>query len=189
MNSSQLRHFARSGAESFAGDPLYVSCIPDEKERKKVLYHLLMVRLSISNREDILVVDEKKRGLCVFRPAGQKYSIGDFFRCFNTLPLITRYILPAMRILSFSNRLDHSVFGENTLLVEPVFVVPEYQGQGVATGLISQKTEEFRKAGIPCGLMTQNKNNVGFYKKLGFHVIKKESVERYGFDNYYMKTE
>ncbi|MBC5649106.1 GNAT family N-acetyltransferase [Christensenella tenuis] len=188
MKKSQLKYFARLGAESFAEDPLYVSYIPRKTRRKKFLYHLMMVRLAVSNREDILVADKQGRGLCVFRSAAKKYSAGDFLRCVNTLPLMTGYLLPSMRILSFSNKLDTAVFGENTLLIEPVFVGPDYQGQGVATRLISEKMKELLEAGIPCGLMTQNGNNVGFYEKLGFRVIKKESAAPHGFHNYYMKA-
>ena len=78
------------------------------------------------------------------------------------------------------------MFPDNTLLIEPVFVGKEYQGQGVATALIKKGIAELVPMGYNLGLETQNAGNIPLYEKLGFKVVSKQSLKKGRVDNYSM---
>lgn len=60
---------------------------------------------------------------------------------------------------------------ENKFFVNQLYVLPEYQGKGIGTKLMSIAEEEARKNNfdkIWLGVMTENIPSVKWYKKLGF---------------------
>ena len=87
------------------------------------------------------------------------------------------------------SHLDSKVFDEKTLIISPVFVDPKHQGRGIATQMIKAGIEEFVPQGYKIGLETQNPDNVGFYEKLGFKIIKEEFYKLEKIHNYYMVYE
>ena len=94
-----------------------------------------------------------------------------------------------LKTLMAYSHLDVKVFPKNTYIISPVFVAPEHQGKGIATKLIKQGIEELTAKGYKLGLEAQDKENVKFYEKLGFKVIKHDYWKREGIDNYYMMYE
>ena len=85
--------------------------------------------------------------------------------------------------------LDSKVFDKKTKIISPVFVDPKHQGKGIAKEMILKGIEEFVPQGYKIGLEAQNPDNVGFYEKLGFKVIKSEFYKREKIHNYYMVYE
>ena len=85
--------------------------------------------------------------------------------------------------------LDVKVFPKNTLIISPVFVDPKHQGKGVASSLIKQGIADLTAKGYKLGLEAQDPDNVKFYEKLGFKVIKHEHWKRENIHNYYMMYE
>ena len=73
--------------------------------------------------------------------------------------------------------------------ISPIFVLPEHQGKGIATKLIKKGIEDLTAKGYKLGLEAQNPENVKFYEKLGFKVIKHDHWKRENIDNYYMMYE
>ena len=96
------------------------------------------------------------------------------------------YLPKTIKTLMAYSHLDVKVFPENTYIISPVFVAPEHQGKGIASKLIKQGIADLTAKGYKLGLEAQDKDNVKFYEKLGFKVIKHDFWEREGIDNYYM---
>lgn len=185
MDRKTLKYFARMAAESYIDDPVHKYATKDKEKRKKYVYHFMMERLSTSNREDIIYIDEKMRGICVWRDAHNDYTMIDFLRCPNWFFLAV-YAPNTFRTLKAYSHLDSKVFPKGTLLISPVFVGKEYQGQGVATSLIRRGIEELVPKGYKLGLEAQNPDNVRFYEKLGFKTVKYVYFEKEKIHNYYM---
>ena len=82
--------------------------------------------------------------------------------------------------------LDSKVFPENTLIISPVFVDVNHQGKGVASKLIRQGINDLASKGYNLGLEAQDPENVKFYEKLGFKVLKHDHWKRENIHNYYM---
>lgn len=185
MNRKTLKYFARMAAESYVNDPVHVYATKSEKIRKKYVYHFMLERLSTSNREDIIYVDEQNRGLCVWRDAHNEYNVFDFLLCPNWV-FLAFYIVNTFKTLKAYSHLDAKVFEKNTLIISPVFVDVNHQGQGIATKLIKQGIKDLVPQGYKLGLEAQNPENVAFYEKLGFKTVKHEYWKSERIHNYYM---
>ncbi|MBQ2694927.1 MAG: GNAT family N-acetyltransferase [Clostridia bacterium] len=185
MDRKTLKYFARMAAESYINDPVHSYATKNEKIRKKYVYHFMLERLSTSNREDIIYVDEQNRGICVWRDAHNDYTMFDFLLCPNWF-FLAFYWVNTFKTLKAYSHLDSKVFEKNTLIISPVFVDKNHQGQGIATELIKRGIRELVPQGYKLGLETQNPENVGFYEKLGFKTVKYDYWKSEKIHNYYM---
>ncbi len=180
-----IKYYARMAAESYVNDPVHSYATKFVKIRKKYVYHFMMERLSTSNREDIIYFDEQGRGLCVWRDAHNEYTMFDFLLCPNWV-FLAFYFVNTFKTLKAYSHLDSKVFEKNTLIISPVFTDVNHQGKGVATELIKRGIRELVPQGYKLGLEAQNPDNVPFYEKLGFRVIKHDYWKSEKIHNYYM---
>ncbi len=185
LDRETLKYYARMAAESFVNDPVHCFANKNVERRKKFVYHFLLERLTSSNKCDVFYVDDEGRGLCVWRDAHNEYTVIDFLKCPNWV-FLCYYIDATVKTLMAYSHLDSKVFEKNTLIISPVFVDPKHQGKGIAKEMIKKGIEEFVPQGYKIGLETQNPDNVGFYEKLGFKVIKEEFYKLEKIHNYYM---
>lgn len=185
MTRKQLEYYARMAAESYVNDPVHVYATKNEKKRKRYVYHFMIERLSTSNREDIIYFDEEHRGICIWRDAHNDYNMFDFLLCPNWVFLML-YPVRTIKTLKAYSHLDSKVFPENTKIISPVFVDPNHQGKGIATKLIKRGIADLVPQGYKLGLEAQNPDNVKFYEKLGFRVLKYVYFESEKIHNYYM---
>lgn len=185
LTRKQLEYFAKMAAEAYVNDPVHSYVTKNETLRKKFVYHFMIERLATSSREDIIYTDEENRGICIWREAHNEYGVLDFLRCPNWVFLYFYWPKTIKTLMAYSH-LDVSVFPENTLIISPVFVDPQHQGKGIATKLIKQGIADLTAKGYKLGLEAQNSDNVKFYEKLGFRVIKHDYWKREKIDNYYM---
>ena len=185
MDRKTLKYFARMAAESYVDDPVHTYATKSVKRRKKFVYHFMMERLATSNREDIIYVDEQNRGICIWRDAHNEYDVFDFLMCPNWVFLVV-YLWHTIKTLKAYSHLDSKVFEKNTLIISPVFVDKNHQGQGIATELIKKGIRDLVPQGYKLGLEAQNPDNVAFYEKLGFKVIKHDYWKSEKIHNYYM---
>lgn len=185
MTRKQLEYYARMAAESYVNDPVHVYATKNEKKRKRYVYHFMIERLSTSNREDIIYFDEEQRGICIWRDAHNDYNMFDFLLCPNWVFLML-YPVRTIKTLKAYSHLDSKVFPEKTKIISPVFVDPKHQGKGIATKLIKQGIKDLVPQGYKLGLEAQNPDNVKFYEKLGFRVLKYVYFESEKIHNYYM---
>lgn len=185
LDRKTLKFYARMAAESFVDDPVHSYATKNIERRKKFVYHFLLERLTSSNNCDVFYVDDENRGLCVWRDAHNEYTVIDFLKCPNWV-FLCYYIDSTFRTLMAYRYLDSKIFDKKTKIISPVFVDPKHQGKGIAKEMIKKGIEEFTAQGYKIGLEAQNPDNVGFYEKLGFKVIKEEFYKREQIHNYYM---
>lgn len=188
LTRKQLKYFARMAADSYINDPVHSYATKNERIRKKYIYHFMLERLATSAREDIIYLDEENRGICVWRQAHNEYDLFDFLMCPNWI-FLALYLPNTVKTLMAYSHLDVKVFPENTLIISPVFVSVEHQGKGIATSLIKQGISDLTAKGYKLGLEAQNSDNVKFYEKLGFKVIRHDHWKKENIDNYYMMYE
>lgn len=188
FSRKELKYWARMAADCYINDPVHAYATKDVEKRREYVYHFMMERLSTSNREDLIYVDEENRGICVWRDAHNSYTTFDFLMCPNWVFLV-KYLPSTVRTLKAYSHLDENVFEKNTLIISPVFVDPKHQGKGIASKLIKKGIEELVPQGYKLGLEAQNPDNVPIYEHLGFKVIKYEYYESEKIHNYYMVYE
>ena len=177
LDEKTLNEMAYMAAEAYMEDPVHKNCTRVPAVRKRFLYHFMMERFSSSNGSDFIYLDKEKRGMCIWRDAKNDYTVFDFLKCPHWIFLVLYWISTVRTLIIYSRR-DLSVFPDNTLLIEPVFVGKEFQGRGIATKLIRQGIEDLVPLGYNLGLETQNPDNITLYEKLGFKVISKQTLKR-----------
>lgn len=185
LDKKTLKNMALMAAEAYMEDPVHKNCTKVPAIRRRFLYHFMMERFSSSNGTDYIYLDKEKRGMCIWRDAKNDYTAFDFLKCPHWIFLVI-YWISTVRTLIIYGRRDLSVFPDNTLLIEPVFVGKEFQGKGIATDLIKLGIADLVPLGYRLGLETQNSDNLSLYEKLGFKVISKQTLKKGKIYNYSM---
>lgn len=185
LDKKTVKKMALMASEAFSDDPVHKHCTKVRRIRKRFLYHFMMERFSASNGEDIIYLDKDNRGMCIWRDAKNDYTVTDFLKCPHWIFLVVYWISTVRTLIIYSRR-DLSVFPDNTLLIEPVFVGKDYQGKGIATALISEGIDELSSLGYNLGLETQNPDNLPLYEKLGFKIISEQTLKKGKIFNYSM---
>lgn len=184
-----LKKYAEMASEAFMEDPVYKYVTKKEKTRKKVIYHRILSRLYISRETDLFYFDEEDRGLLVLRHVNDEYKPEMFMKVPNYKEMF--FVIP--HLIKFSGVTGHfdnkKYMDENTYIVSPIFVAKEHQGKGVGLKLLERAKKDMAEKGFKLGLDTQNPDNVAFYEKAGFKVLKHEFYDKEQVDNYYMVWE
>lgn len=188
LSKDELKYFAKMAGEAYVNDPVHSYATKHVKLRKKFVYHFMMERLSTSNGEDYFYIDDKNRGVCVWRKAHNEYTVLDFFKCSHWLFLWLCWP-NTLRTLAAYSDLDVKKFDDNAWIISPVFVAPEHQGKGIAAELITKSMYDLREMGYSFGLEAQDEKNVKYYEKLGFRVFEKAYFKRGNITHYYMKRD
>ena len=190
ISNDTLKKYAKIASEVFMEDPVYMQVSKNEKIRKTVIYHGVLIRLYDSrNNGDLFYIDEQERGILVLRNVDRELQFSQFMKCpnFMALFLLLPYVLKLFSIIGqFDNK---AILGENSYVVSPIFVAKEHQRKGVAANLIKKAVAELVPQGYKIGLDTQNPVNVEKYEKMGFKLVKHEFLEKEQIDNYYMVIE
>lgn len=189
ISLKELKFYAKQASAAYVNDPVYVFACKNEKIRKKFIYHWLLLRLNSSRKKDIFYFDDEKRGLLILREAHYDYTMLQFLKCPNWVFLVLYWPITMKTLLAYSHLDNSEIFDEKTYIISPVFVSKEHQGKGIATRLIKMGLEDMREKGLKVGLETQNPENVGFYEKLGFRVVKEEYYKLEKIKNFYMLNE
>lgn len=189
VSRKTLKYYAKMASEAYVNDPVYVFACKNEKIRKRFIYHWLLLRLNSSRKKDIFYFDEEKRGLLILREAHYDYTMLQFLKCPNWPFLVLYWPLTLKALLAYSHLDNSEIFDDRTYIISPVFVGKEHQGKGVARKLINMGLEDMRSKGCKVGLETQNPDNVAFYEKFGFTVVKEEFYKLEKIHNYYMLAE
>lgn len=189
ISLKELKIYAKAASEAYINDPVYVFACKNENIRKKFIYHWLLLRLNSSRKKDIFYFDDEKRGLLILREAHYDYTMLQFLKCPNWVFLVLYWPITLKALLAYSHLDNSEIFDEKTYIISPVFVSKEHQGKGIATRLIKMGLEDMREKGFKVGLETQNPENVGFYEKLGFRVVKEEYYKLEKIKNFYMLSE
>ncbi len=188
LSKDKLRYFAKMAGRAYVNDPVHSYATKNPARRVKFVYHFMMERLNTSNGEDYFYIDDEERGVCVWRRAHNEYGVIDFLKCPDWLYLY--WFWPnTLRTLFAYSPLDVKVFDEDTWIISPVFVDPEFQGRGIATELITRSMEDLSKLGYKFGLEAQDESNVRYYEKLGFKTVKTVRYEKGNITHYYMVHE
>lgn len=185
LDKKTVKKMALMASEAFSDDPVHKNCTKVRRIRKRFLYHFMMERFSTSNGEDIIYLDKDNRGMCIWRDAKNDYTVTDFLKCPHWIFLVVYWISTVRTLIIYSRR-DLTVFPDNTLLIEPVFVGKDYQGKGIATALIREGIDELSSLGYNLGLETQNPDNLPLYENLGFKIISEQTLKKGKIFNYSM---
>ncbi len=184
LDAPPSRLLAEAMSRAFHHDPAWTYLIPDEARRLRLLPSFFNIVLRYSQRYGELYTTESCTGAACWLPPG------------NTNPLLRRLIrigihdarlgidlgwsgfrrYMAMEACSAAVH-QRSVTGDHWYLWM-LGVDPAHQQQGVGGMLIQPVLERADNDELPCYLETSNEQNIAFYHKHGFTVVREGAVPK-----------
>jgi ribosomal protein S18 acetylase RimI-like enzyme len=179
--SEQVSSLCELLAQAFSLDPLWLSLLPIDTERKRVLrlFYGHMLKIGFLYGE-IRVAGDPPAGLAVWLPPGREIvSFGMDVRAGGVRllggvrPAVLRR---AMAMEAGINRTHRTLLREPHLVLALLAVAPAERGRGIARALLADGLERAVWAGTPVYLETQNEAHIAFYERFGFRVAAKSPV-------------
>lgn len=138
---------------------------------------------------------QKKSGQVVVAKDGNQIigvmRMVEWPQCQNSIPRWFELLLPLifarkaiLRLLKF-----RSIWGKHDPQkphwhIDPLGVLPERQGQGIGSLLLTYFCEHIDKLGMPAYHETDVEANVRLYKRFGYEIIEEEPI--FSFNNWFM---
>jgi len=167
---------------AFHNDPMYLHIFPDSDERSHSLCLLWDALLSYSLRFGEAYTTPGVDGVVCWLTPGNT-SIG-FLRALRTGFGIQQAVIrfnsdSRKRFLPIVNHADkthNSIMTNRHWYLWLLGVEPESQGQGIGGSLIKPVLDKADAENIPVYLETETAENVVFYEKRGFEVVREDSI-------------
>lgn len=180
LGKSNLKRLTDLATRAFFGDPYYVSVIPDERKRRKLLlnYFRLVLKVVLDNGFIFSTDSEGRDFVTCFPPSLAKRSfLKGLAKFLKIVPsLIGFYSKKPLRVLARIYREGSRYSDESVKDLPPhwylgyVVVDPDFQGQGRGKNLIDAMKQMVIKHNY--GMVTNSEEEIfGFFTKLGFEIF------------------
>ncbi|GAP07794.1 acetyltransferase [Anaerolinea thermolimosa] len=175
-----LHQAAQVLADAFFDDPLMVHYLPDPQKRRALLPGVLGVYTRIAIRQGLALTTPGLEGVALWMPPGKTdSSLWDYFLASLGM-LDLRFVFMAWRRLReiepFVERLHHECLPQPHWYLAVLGVRPGAQKQGTGTRLIAAGLERADRDALPSYLETMSEENVAFYQKRGFQVVRRVTL-------------
>jgi GNAT superfamily N-acetyltransferase len=163
--------------QAFYDYPIFSYIIPNEAYRKRNLSYIcrFLLGLGFINGE-IFAPSENLEGVSVWFLSSKAYSSRiDAFRA-GLLSLFLHFDTKTIRRLIEIGKIKRinreKILKGSFCLCDMIGVNPFMQKQGIGRQMLEAKLQEFDKEKVPCYLETSKVENVDYYKKFGFTLIR-----------------
>lgn len=175
-----LHQAAQVLADAFFDDPLMAHYLPDPQKRRAFLPGVLGVYTRITLWHGLALTTPGLEGVALWMPPNQKNtSLWDYFLASLGM-LDLRFVLIAWRRLReiepFVERLHHECLPQPHWYLAVLGVHPGTQKRGVGSRLIAAGLERADRDALPSYLETMSEENVAFYQKRGFQVVRQVTL-------------
>lgn len=175
----QITEAASVLAGSFLDDPNHRHLFPEEKTRARILPHeFSAVCRALVDSGHIYAASQNGTigGIAIWVPPDEfPFSLR---RQVRTLPYILRILTISprsiKRVMQLATSIEESHPEQPYWYLLAVGVEPSMQGQGIGTRLLKPILERADEAGERCFLETASKQNVAWYRGLGFEISESE---------------
>lgn len=184
LDATQLAQSGGVLARAFQEDPLMVHYLPEPRRREQVLPGLMLSSLRYCHFYGELWTTRALEGVACWLPPGRtEMTLWGLLRAgLGTVsPLIGLKALWAIRrIEPLVDRIHKAAMPAPHWYLMVLGVDPAAQGQGIGARLVTSMLERAHAAGLSCYLETMTEQNVNFYRKLGFEVVREADLTRTG---------
>ena len=165
--------------QAFFDDPLVCYIFPESNFRRMFISWVYERWIRLLMKFNTVFVDEEVRGVAVCVPP----------RLFPHIPLQYQIkagllgVIPRLGIRNFwkpfrvyldSQKRTRSEVTKPSWILDILGVQPEYQGKGVGSALVQHLINCAKHDNVPVYVITHKEQNIKFYEKNGFNLIKKE---------------
>jgi ribosomal protein S18 acetylase RimI-like enzyme len=171
-------------AQAFHDDPYWKYSIPNPENRRKALERLFRVSVSFAVQQgEVYASSSNFEGVAVWLPPGKSMKTSDAIRIGWWNMFSTLYFSGfqgfgrIMRVLdTFEERQKQDAPPRYWYLMQ-VGVRPELQSKGFGSQLLTPMLERCDREREMCYLETATPENVGFYQKRGFQIIREAPIK------------
>lgn len=181
ISRENFQESGRLSAAAFYQDPAWIHILPEESQRRRITPFIqsafLKVEIAHGARPRAAFLDGRLAGLALWFPPG--LGPAPLWRWAPRLGEISSFlarpaaVLRSLRLLEPVDRLRP--VDSNTWYLRLLAVGPAFQGKGVGGTLLTEGLQTAERERKRVYLETFNENNVAYYEKHGFAVLKKES--------------
>ena len=173
---------------------MYARLVPNERERAEVLPRLfsVVVRYGVLFGE-VYATSPALEGLAVWLPSNKAtMSLPRVVRSggLGILATVGMGILRRFEALGGQLQRRHRhLMPRSHWYLSVVGVDPELQGKGYGGSLLRAKLSHLDEEQLPCYLETYNEQNVAIFRRYGFRILEKFTVEPLGIEQWAMARE
>jgi ribosomal protein S18 acetylase RimI-like enzyme len=168
-------------ARSFFDYPMITFYWPDRERRKRYLEWYLGCVLNYGFRYGEVYTTTEIGGIAVWLPPGQTHlSTWRYVQAgFLLVPLrmgFNHYFTQTTKNEELVLQVHEEIMSGAHWYLWAIAVDPDRQGQGIGTILMQPGLERADAQQLPCYLETHDENNIPFYQKQGFDMVRTEQV-------------
>jgi ribosomal protein S18 acetylase RimI-like enzyme len=172
LSSDQLHEASVVLARAFQDDPAWGWVLPNPGRRASLLPWLFQTGFEIADAE-VWTTEGDIRGVARWLPPGRPdVHVGAMLRALVTTPLRVREA--TNRFFAYGRAVEAlraRAVPEPHWYLAGIGVDPPYQRRGIGSALLAPGLEAADEAGLPCALLTNSEENLGFYGHRGFEVV------------------
>lgn len=158
-------------AKSFYNDPLYTYFFPNEKNRLKGAESVFAFELE--RAEKFTYVTDDISAVSVVKKESDAYSFAGVSRLFKLIFTVSPFTLfKLIKYLYFCDKMKKKHKPNNSSYLELICVDPKQRGKGLAKKSVAFFGDK------DIYLETQNEQNLPFYGKMGFTLVKTERLSK-----------
>lgn len=194
LDPKQKRKAAEVVASAFLDYPMFTHYFPSEKRRKRWLPWYMKNTLNCALRYGKVFVTSDFSGVMfVLPPNHTRLTNGDYIKNgFLLAPLIVglkNYFRNDACEKFIADTHEQILSGREHYYLWGLVADPNTQRKGVGTALMKILTDAADAENKPVYLETHDKNNVAYYEKFGFELVKAATIPGQGVDIWCMLRE
>jgi len=166
--------------QAFYDDRLVCYMFPDSKFRKEFISWFYSRWIQLLMKFNTVFVENDIKGVaaCVSPKLFPHIPLSYQIRAglLGALPKLgLKNLWKPIRVYFDSQKRTKSEVKEPSWILDILGVQPEFQGKGIGSALVQHLISLSNRDKVPAYLITHNENNVVFYEKNGFKLLKKEN--------------
>jgi ribosomal protein S18 acetylase RimI-like enzyme len=181
LDDSRLGEASDVLARAFHDDPAWVWLIPDEEKRSRLLPWLFRVGFDVT-AADVWTTSGVVRGAARWLPPGRPpMRVGPTLRALVTTPIrLGSAITPFFAYGRAVEALRAEAMPEPHWYLAGIGVDPAEQRRGIGAALLQPGLAAAARGALPAVLLTNNEDNLPFYERHGFEVVREDRTPKGG---------
>jgi ribosomal protein S18 acetylase RimI-like enzyme len=181
LEDSRLGEASDVLARAFHDDPAWVWLIPDAEKRSRLLPWLFRVGFDVTAAE-VWTTSGVVRGAARWLPPGRPpMRVGPTLKALVTTPFrLGSAIAPFLAYGRAVEALRAEAMPGPHWYLAGIGVDPSARGRGVGAALLEPGLEAATRAALPAVLLTNNEENLPFYERHGFAVVRTDETPKGG---------
>lgn len=194
LDPRRKREAAQVLASAFFEYPMFTFYFPNPRKRARYLSWYLENVLNCALRYGEVFTDAELSGVIFYLPPGHtklslwEYTINGFL--LTPIFLGLRDYVRSMDCEAFVDEMHEKVMqGRPHYYLWGLAVDPDRKRKGIGTALMKHLLEITDAVEKPVYLETHDKNNVGYYQRMGFNLVRTGTIPKYNLQIWFMVRE